>query len=150
MPTQPMRVGLIVPSSNTVMEPDFHRHLGQIALVSTARIFLTDVTREAEMRMLEEDLPRAVEQLRTTGPEVWPWRWATRSREGCTMSTRPWHRRSRRMGTSNSTTTSGACMPPSWNSGWVWTPSPSSMGLSSSSTCMRRGEACLASTPHPP
>jgi len=70
MPTQPMRVGLIVPSSNTVMEPDFHRHLGQIALVSTARIFLTDVTREAEMRMLEEDLPRAVEQLRTTGPEV--------------------------------------------------------------------------------
>src|SRR5437016_7909260 len=70
MPTQPLRVGLIVPSSNTVMEPDFHRHLGAMAIVSTARIFLTDVTREAEMRMLQDERPRAVEQIRTTQPDV--------------------------------------------------------------------------------
>jgi maleate isomerase len=65
-----VRIGLIVPSSNTVMEPDFHRHLGPCAIVSTARIFLEDVTREAELRMLDEDLPRAAELLRTTAPDV--------------------------------------------------------------------------------
>src|ERR1700719_4413771 len=68
--TNPFRVGLIVPSSNTVMEPDFHRHLGQGAIVSTARIFLESVTREAEARMLEQDLPKAAELIRTTGPDV--------------------------------------------------------------------------------
>jgi maleate isomerase len=68
--TQAARVGLIVPSSNTVMEPDFHRHLGAVGIVSTARIFLEQVTREAEIRMLEEDLPSAVELIRTTAPDV--------------------------------------------------------------------------------
>jgi maleate isomerase len=68
--TNPLRIGLIVPSSNTVMEPDFHRHLGQAAIVSTARIFLESVTREAETRMLEDDLPSAAELIRTTAPDV--------------------------------------------------------------------------------
>ena len=65
-----MRIGLIVPSSNTVMEPDFHRHFRQSSLVSTTRIFLEDVTREAEIEMLEQELPRAVRLIRTTAPEV--------------------------------------------------------------------------------
>jgi maleate isomerase len=65
-----MRIGLIVPSSNTVMEPDFHRHLAPKGIVSTARIFLEDVTREAELRMLQEDLPRAAELIRTTAPDI--------------------------------------------------------------------------------
>lgn len=64
-----MRTGLIVPSSNTVMEPDFHRVLPQ-ALLSTTRIFLEDVTREAELRMLSEDLPHAIRLIRTTAPDV--------------------------------------------------------------------------------
>jgi maleate isomerase len=68
--TDALRIGLIVPSSNTVMEPDFHRNLGQAAIVSTARIFLETVTREAETRMLEEDLPQAAELIRTTAPDV--------------------------------------------------------------------------------
>jgi maleate isomerase len=67
---QPLRVGLILPSSNTVMEGDFHRHLGQECIVSTTRIFLENVTREAESRMLEDDLTNAVELIRTTAPEV--------------------------------------------------------------------------------
>jgi maleate isomerase len=69
-PVRPMRIGLIVPSSNTVMEPDFHRHLPPAYIVSTARIFLQDVTREAELRMLEEDLPKTVDLIRTTAPDV--------------------------------------------------------------------------------
>ena len=68
--TNPLRIGLIVPSSNTVMEPDFHRHLSRTGLVSTARIFLESVTREAETRMLEQDLPKAAELIRTTAPDV--------------------------------------------------------------------------------
>ncbi len=68
--SRPLRIGLIVPSSNTVMEPDFHRHLAPDGVVSTARIFLEDVTREAELRMLKEDLPRAAELIRTTAPDI--------------------------------------------------------------------------------
>jgi maleate isomerase len=64
-----LRIGLIVPSSNTVMEPDFHRHLDD-SVVSTTRIFLESVTRDAEVRMLEEDLPKAIELLRTTAPDA--------------------------------------------------------------------------------
>jgi maleate isomerase len=67
---KPLRIGLIVPSSNTVMEPDFHRHLGPDYIVSTARIFLEDVTRESEVRMLGDDLSRAVEMIRTTAPDA--------------------------------------------------------------------------------
>jgi maleate isomerase len=68
--TKPLRIGLIVPSSNTVMEPDFHRYFGQMGIISTTRIFLENVTREAEVRMLEEDLPNAAELIRTTAPDV--------------------------------------------------------------------------------
>ena len=68
--TTPLRIGLIVPSSNTVMEPDFHRHLGHTGIVSTARIFLESVTRQAETRMLEQDLPNAAELIRTTAPDI--------------------------------------------------------------------------------
>ena len=70
MPIRTARVGLIVPSSNTVMEPDFHRQLGSSAVVSTTRIFLEDVTREAETQMIEEELPRALKLIRTTAPDV--------------------------------------------------------------------------------
>ena len=65
-----MRIGLIVPSSNTVMEPDFHRHFPAPAIVSTTRILLETVTREAEQRMLEDELPKAIQLIRTTAPDV--------------------------------------------------------------------------------
>ena len=65
-----MRVGLIVPSSNTVMEPDFHHHLPPPSIVSTTRIFLETVTRAAELRMLEDDLPKAIKLIGTTAPDV--------------------------------------------------------------------------------
>ncbi len=65
-----VRIGLIVPSSNTVMEEDFHRRFERPAVVTTTRIFLEDVTREAELRMLSEELPRAIRLIRTTAPTV--------------------------------------------------------------------------------
>ncbi|HZS29161.1 MAG TPA: Asp/Glu racemase [Candidatus Angelobacter sp.] len=70
MSISPLRVGLIVPSSNTVMEPDFHRQIGKSAIVSTTRILLEDVTREAETRMLEDSLPQAIKLIGTTASDV--------------------------------------------------------------------------------
>lgn len=70
MSPTPLRIGLIVPSSNTVMEPDFHRHLDRNAVVSTTRIHLEPVTREAETAMLQQDLPAAVRLIKTTAPDI--------------------------------------------------------------------------------
>lgn len=70
MSSAPLRLGLIVPSSNTVMEPDFHRHLPQGAVVSTTRILLEQVTREAELAMLQDDLARALRLIKTTAPNI--------------------------------------------------------------------------------
>src|SRR3954469_23005602 len=70
MPSDYFKVGLIVPSSNTVMEPDFHRRLGANCAISTDRIYLEDVTREAEERMIADELPRALRLINTTAPHV--------------------------------------------------------------------------------
>ena len=64
------RVGLLVPSSNTVMEPDLVGGLGSAATVHTARMLLRDVTPEAEWRMLDEHTLPAAEALATLGPDV--------------------------------------------------------------------------------
>jgi len=52
------------------MEPDFHRHISRESTVSTTRIFLEDVTREAEVRMLEQELPQALGRIKTTASDV--------------------------------------------------------------------------------
>ena len=52
------------------MEPDFHRALGGSCLISTTRILLEQVTREAETRMIEEELPRALRLIETTKPDA--------------------------------------------------------------------------------
>jgi maleate isomerase len=70
MPSNYFKVGLIVPSSNTVMEPDFHRELGQDCAISTARIYLEQVTREAEESMIQDELPKALRLIKTTDPHV--------------------------------------------------------------------------------
>ena len=68
MRTESLRIGLIVPSSNTVMEPDLHRRLGAACAISTTRLFLEQVTPEAEGRMLDDELAGALRLLKTTAP----------------------------------------------------------------------------------
>lgn len=63
-------VALIVPASNSVMEPDFHRACLPGVAVSTWRIFLEDVSRAAEERMLDVELPRCLPHIEHTGPDV--------------------------------------------------------------------------------
>jgi len=62
------RVGLIVPSSNTTMEVDFHRTLPEGVETATSRMYLEDTTKEGEIRMIEDSLPEAARALRTMKP----------------------------------------------------------------------------------
>jgi maleate isomerase len=64
------RVGLIVPSSNTVAEVDFYRHLPTRATLHTARMYLDEVTPEDEATMLDEHLPGALRDLATVRPDL--------------------------------------------------------------------------------
>src|SRR5262249_8894344 len=64
------RLGLIVPSSNTTVEPDFMRALPAGVTVHTARMFLAETTAEAGRRMIHDYLPRAVTDLATLQPHV--------------------------------------------------------------------------------
>lgn len=65
-----MRVGMIVPSSNTVAEVDFYRRLPADATLHTTRMFLEETTPEGEAAMLDEHLPIAVRDLATARPDV--------------------------------------------------------------------------------
>jgi maleate isomerase len=64
------RVGLIVPSSNSVIEADFYRRLPADATLHTARMYLEETTPEGESAMLDDHLPVAITDLRTVRPDV--------------------------------------------------------------------------------
>ena len=64
----PIRAGLLVPSSNTVMEVDFYRSLPRRITLHSARMYLEETTRDAEIRMIEEFAPRAAELVKTAKP----------------------------------------------------------------------------------
>lgn len=64
------RIGLVVPSSNTVVEPDFHRCLPEGATLHAARMRLVTTTPEAEAVMLDDHLPTAVTDLASARPDV--------------------------------------------------------------------------------
>lgn len=65
-----LRVGLLVPSSNSVMEPDFYADLPDGVTLHTARMFLRDVTVAAEEEMLDVHFPKALHELATVQPDV--------------------------------------------------------------------------------
>jgi maleate isomerase len=64
------RIGLIVPSSNTMMEPDLYRRLPAASTLHVGRMHLEDTTAEAEAVMLDEHLPPTVRDLATARPDV--------------------------------------------------------------------------------
>lgn len=64
------RVGLIVPSSNTVIEVDFYRRLPASATLHTARMYLEETTPRGESAMLDDYLPTAINDLRSARPDV--------------------------------------------------------------------------------
>jgi maleate isomerase len=70
MNARPARVGLMIPSSNTMMEVDFARDLPSGAALHVARMFLEDTTPAAEVRMLDEFALPAARDLGTARPDV--------------------------------------------------------------------------------
>jgi maleate isomerase len=67
---QRRRIGLIVPSSNTVVESDFISHLPAGTTLHTARMHLAENTEAAQRRMLTDFLPQAVADIATIHPHV--------------------------------------------------------------------------------
>jgi maleate isomerase len=66
-----IRVALLVPSSNTVMENDLHAALPHDRFtVHTDRMFLVETTREAEMRMIEGYAQAAARDVGTVKPNL--------------------------------------------------------------------------------
>lgn len=70
MDTPPLRVGLLVPSSNTVMEPDFARGLPDDVTLHTGRMLLDEVTPDGERRMLDEATVPTATALGTAEPHL--------------------------------------------------------------------------------
>jgi maleate isomerase len=65
------RIGLLLPSSNTVMEPDFARAFAGRATIHAARMHLGDpVTREGELRLLDDYAKPAARDIGTLEPDV--------------------------------------------------------------------------------
>jgi maleate isomerase len=69
-PAEPHRIGVIVPSSNTVVEPDFARNLPSGATLHAARMYLAETTEAAERRMIFDYVPQAVKDLASLHPQV--------------------------------------------------------------------------------
>ncbi len=70
MSARPARVGLMIPSSNTMMEVDFTRDLPPGAALHTARMYMEDTTPAGENRMLDEFALPAARDLGTARPDV--------------------------------------------------------------------------------
>ena len=64
------RIGLLIPSSNSVMEVDLYRGLPHDATVHTGRMYMVETTRAGEDRMLKEFAIPAAETLGTALPHV--------------------------------------------------------------------------------
>ena len=64
------RVGLLVPSSNTVMEADFYRNLPASVTVHTGRMYMESTTVQGEGLMLDEYTLPAAKILATAKPDV--------------------------------------------------------------------------------
>jgi maleate isomerase len=65
-----VRIGLIIPSSNTMVEPDFMRNLPDGATLHSARMYLAETTAAAERAMIFDYAPRAVSDLASLHPHV--------------------------------------------------------------------------------
>lgn len=64
------RIGLMIPSVNTVMEPDFYRNVPAGWTVHTARMYLETTDAAGESRMLDEHTLPAARDLATAHPDV--------------------------------------------------------------------------------
>ena len=69
-PNERKRIGLIIPSVNTVMEPDLYCYLPQNATLHTARMHIDEVTVAGEERMIDDFALPAARDLSTIRPDI--------------------------------------------------------------------------------
>ncbi len=69
-PSPTRRLGLMIPSSNTMMEADFIHNAPPGTAVHTARMYMEDTTPAGENRMLDEFALPAARDLGTARPDV--------------------------------------------------------------------------------
>jgi maleate isomerase len=67
---RPVRVGLLIPSSNTVMEVDFYRHLPHDVTLHTGRMYMESTTPEGEGLMLDEYALPSARDVGTVKPDI--------------------------------------------------------------------------------
>lgn len=65
-----LKLGLLVPSTDTTAEVDMYRNLPPSITLHAARMFLAGVTVVDEERMLAEEVPRAAREVASLGPNV--------------------------------------------------------------------------------
>lgn len=65
-----MRLGLMIPSVNTVAEGEFHSMVPGDATVHTARLYPQGITKEILLEMIEHGVPRAARELAEVRPDV--------------------------------------------------------------------------------
>jgi len=65
-----VRVGLLIPSSNSVMEVDFYRRLPSGATLHTGRMYMEAATPEGESMMLDRYTMSAARDVGTVNPDV--------------------------------------------------------------------------------
>jgi len=102
-----MRIGLIVPSSNTTMEPEFYEMAPEGVSIHTARMRLREVQAEA-LREMAEDATEAAELLSTAGVNLLVYGCTTGSLLGGTEWERKLVEKIQRFGRVPSFSTSGA------------------------------------------
>lgn len=67
------KIGLIVPSTNTVIEPEFNRMAPMGVSVHSARIMLLGKATEESYRAMGEETGRAAAELATAEPDIIAW-----------------------------------------------------------------------------
>jgi maleate isomerase len=66
----PIRIGLLLPHTDTTLEWDLQRIIGTRCSIHAERLFLENVSVEAEVKMLENETPRAVPFLKPLNPAL--------------------------------------------------------------------------------
>lgn len=65
-----IRIGLLIPHTDTTLEYDLKRELPSHCSIHTERMWLDNVTIESEKKMIEKELPRALTYLKAIDVDV--------------------------------------------------------------------------------
>ncbi|MGM8212903.1 maleate cis-trans isomerase family protein [Virgibacillus sp. W0430] len=64
------KIALLLPHTDTTLEYDLKRILPHSISIHSERMWLEEVTVESEKKMLKEEVPRAIEYLRSVQPDI--------------------------------------------------------------------------------